>query len=386
MDKEKNLSPETKNAQALHHIDAMTGALSPAIHPSSTFVRDENYQLINERHSYGRAENPGFAVAEKVLAELEGASAALLFSSGTAAAMAVVQSLQPGDHMVAPRIMYWGLRNWLVKFCDNWGLGLDLFDAADTEALANTVIKNRTKLVWIETPCNPSWDIIDIAAAADIAHRAGARLAVDSTVATPVLTQPIKHGADIVVHSATKYLNGHCDIVAGAVITAKEDEYWERVCELRTDGGAILGSFEAFLLQRGMRTLFLRVRKACESAMRLAEHFERHEAIEAVIYPGLPSHPGHELAKRQMHDGFGGMLCLQIKGGADAALNIARRCRVFTRATSFGGVESLIEHRSSIEGENSPVPKDWLRLSIGIESVDDLIADLEQALNQDEGK
>jgi len=380
MSYKQDLSPETLNAQALHHVDANTGAVSPGIHPSSTFVRDENYELINERHSYGRAENPGFEVAEKVLAKLEGGPAALLFSSGTAAAMAVVQSLRPGDRIVAPKIMYWGLRNWFVKYCDLWGLGLDLFDAADPDALAIIVKKGKTKLVWIETPCNPSWDIIDISSAADIAHQAGARLAVDSTVATPVLTQPIKHGADIVVHSATKYLNGHCDVVAGVVVTAREDEFWERVCELRTDNGAILGSLEAFLLQRGMRTLFLRIRKACESAMTIAKHFDGHAGVEAVIYPGLPSHPGHKLARQQMDGGFGGMLCLQVKGGAKAALRVVKRCKVFTRATSFGGVESLIEHRYSIEGEGSPVPKDWLRLSIGIEAVDDLIADLEQAL------
>jgi len=380
MVKDKNLSPETINAQALHHIDAMTGALSPAIHPSSTFVRDENYQLINTRHSYGRAENPGFLVAEKVLAELEGAPAALLFSSGTAAAMAVVQSLRPGDQIVAPKIMYWGLRNWLVKFCDTWGLGLDFFETADPDSLAHTVKKGKTKLVWIETPCNPTWDVIDIAAASEIAHGVGALLAVDSTVPTPVLTQPIKHGADIVIHSATKYLNGHCDIIAGAVVTAKEDEFWESVCELRTDAGAILGSFEAFLLQRGMRTLFLRIRKVSESALTLADHFEGHASVKAVSYPGLPSHPGHEIARRQMTGGFGGMLSIHVKGGAEGALNVVKRCKVFIRATSFGGVESLIEHRYSIEGERSPIPRDLIRMSIGIESVDDLIADLEQAL------
>jgi cystathionine gamma-synthase len=380
LNKAKNLSPETKNAQALGQIDAKTGGLTPAIHPSSTYVRDDDYQLIDARHSYGRDENPGYAVAEKVLAELEGAPAALLFSSGMAAAMAVVQSLKPGDHIVAPRIMYWGLRNWMVKFCDNWGLGLDLFDTADPDALANTVRKGKTTLVWIETPCNPSWDVIDIAATAEIAHGAGAWLAVDSTVATPVLTQPIKHGADIVMHSATKFLNGHCDVVAGALATAKEDELWERVCELRSEAGAILGSLEAWLLQRGMRTLFLRVRKACESALAIAEHFEGHANLEAVIYPGLPSHPGHDIARRQMDGGFSGMLTIQVKGGEEVALNVVKRCKVFTRATSFGGVESLIEHRYSIEGKNSPVPRDWIRLSIGIESVDDLIADLEQAL------
>ncbi len=380
MGNKSHLTPETISAQALHQIDSMTGGLSPAIHPSSTFVRDENYQLIDARHSYGRDENPGFAVAEKVLAELEGGSAALLFSSGMAAAMAIVQSLQPGDRIVAPKVMYWGLRNWLIKFCENWGLRLDLFDTADPDALAKTVDKGKTKLVWIETPCNPTWDVIDIAAAAEIAHGVGAWFAVDSTVPTPVLTQPIKHGADIVMHSATKYLNGHCDVIAGALVTAKEDELWERICQIRTEAGAILGSFEAWLLQRGMRTLFLRIRKACESAMVIAEHFEGHANLKAVMYPGLPNHPGHEIARRQMDGGFGGMLSIRMKGGADSALAVVKRCKVFTRATSLGGVESLIEHRYSIEGKRSPIPKDLVRISIGIESVDDLIADLEQAL------
>jgi len=380
MGNKSDLAPETKNAQALRQIDSMTGGLSPGIHPSTTYVRDENYQLIDARHSYGRDENPGFAVAEKVLADLEGGSAALLFSSGSAAAMAVVQSLQPGDRIVAPKIMYWGLRNWLIKFCDKWGLRLDLFDPADPDALARTVHKEKTKLVWIESPCNPTWDIIDIAEAADIAHGVDAWLVVDSTVTTPVLTQPIRHGADVVVHSATKYLNGHCDVVAGVVVTAREDEFWEHICQIRIQAGAILGSFEAWLLQRGMRTLFLRVQKACESALAIAEHFEGHARLKAVLYPGLPGHPGHEIARRQMDGGFGGMLSLRIKGDQDTALAIVTRCKVFTRATSLGGVESLIEHRYSIEGKQSPIPKDLVRLSIGIESVEDLIADLEQAL------
>lgn len=381
MTRKKNLSPETISAQALHHIDAATGAVGPVIHPSTTFARDENYELINDHHSYGRAENPGYLLTEEVLAELEGGPAALLFSSGTSAAMAVVQSLKPGDHIVAPKIMYWGLRNWLIKFCANWGLGLDLFDASNPGELAKTVIKGRTRLVWIESPCNPTWEVIDIAAAAEIAHGIGARLVVDSTASTPVLTRPIEYGADIVLHSATKYLNGHCDVVAGALVTAREDAFWDRVCELRTNAGAILGSFETWLLQRGMRTLFLRIRKASESALTLANHFEGYPGVEAVIYPGLPSHAGHEIARKQMDGGFGGMLSIQVKGGLENALNVVKKCKVFTRATSFGGVESLIEHRYSIEGESSPIPRDWLRLSIGIESVEDLIADLEQALS-----
>ncbi len=380
MPKKTELAPETISAQAMHQIDAATGGVNPALHLSSTFIRDEDYQLLVPGHSYGRDENPTYAVAETVLRELEGAAAALLFSSGMAAAAAVLQSLKPGNHIVAPTVMYWGLRNWMTRFCDDWGLGLDLFDSGDPDALANTVRKGETKLVWIETPCNPTWDVIDIAAAAEVAHGIGAVLAVDSTVATPVLTQPIKYGADIVMHSATKYLNGHSDIVAGALLTAKEDVLWERIRDLRAQAGAIPGSFEAWLLQRSMRTLFLRVRKASESAMTIAGHFEGHPKLRAVLYPGLPGHPGHEIARRQMDGGFGGMLSIRVRGGAEEALNVARRCKVFTRATSLGGVESLIEHRYSIEGQTSPIPKDLLRLSIGIEAVEDLITDLEQAL------
>ncbi len=376
----RKLAPETVNAQALRQIDSMTGGLTPAIFPSTTYVRDKNYQLIDSRHSYGRDENPGFAVAEQVLAELEGGVSALLFSSGMAAAMAIVQSLEPGDRVVAPKIMYWGLRKWLIRFCAQWGLGLDLFDPADSDALARTVAKGKTRLLWMESPCNPTWDVIDIAATAEVAQAVGATLVVDATVATPVLMQPIKQGADLVVHSATKYLNGHCDVIAGAVVAARQDGLWERIRDVRLQGGAIIGSFEAWLLQRGMRTLFLRVHKASESALAIARYFEGHQALKAVLYPGLPNHPGHQIAKRQMSGGFGGMLSLRVKGDAQKALDIVKRCRVFTRATSLGGVESLIEHRYSIEGENSPIPKDLLRLSIGIESVDDLIADLEQAL------
>lgn len=374
------LAPETLNAQALRQIDAQTGGLTPAIFPSTTYVRDGDYELIDPRHSYGRDENPGFVVAEKVLAELEGGAAGLLFSSGMSAAMAIVQSLNPGDQIVAPKIMYWGLRKWLIVFCEQWGLKLDLFDPTDPDSLARSVQRGATRLLWMESPCNPTWDVIDIALAADVARNAGATLVVDSTIPTPVLTQPIRHGADLVVHSATKYLNGHCDVVAGAVVTASEDDLWERIRQVRLQGGAIVGSFEAWLLQRGMRTLFLRVHKASESALAIARHFEGHPSLNAVLYPGLPTHPGHEIAKRQMHGGFGGMLSFRVRGGAERALAIVKRCRVFTRATSLGGVESLIEHRYSIEGANSPIPEDLLRLSIGIESVDDLIADLEQAL------
>lgn len=373
-------APETFVAQGLHYLDPLTGAVVPPISPSTTFARDEDYRLVSPSHSYARDENATFPLVEQMLARLEGGAAALLFGSGMAAAMAVVQALEPGDHIVAPKVMYWGLRNWLLRFSDRWGLEITLYDSTVTGDLEQAAIPGKTKLVWIETPCNPTWDVVDIAEAAAVAHQVGARLAVDSTVPTPVLTRPLEHGADIVMHSATKYLNGHGDVVAGALVTAREDGHWQRIQEVRAEGGAILGSFEAWLLQRGMRTLFLRVGKASATALQIARHFENHPRLERVLYPGLPSHPGHEIALRQMTGGFGGMLSLRVRGGEQAALKVARRCRTFIRATSLGGVESLIEHRYTIEGATSPIPKDLLRLSIGIESPADLIADLEQAL------
>ena len=374
-------APETWLAQGLHYVDPVTGAVVPPISPSTTFARDASYRLVSSSHSYARDENATFPLVEQMLARLEGGAAALLFSSGMAAAMAVIQSLEPGDHIVAPKVMYWGLRNWLVRFCDCWGLGISLYDSTLPGDLERAVQSGKTKLVWIETPCNPTWDVVDIAEAAAIAHNIGARLAVDSTVPTPVLTRPLEHGADIVMHSATKYLNGHGDVVAGALVTKREDEQWRHIEEIRAEGGAILGSFEAWLLQRGMRTLFLRVGKASAAALQIARYFENHPQLERVLYPGLPSHPGHEIARRQMAGGFGGMLSLRVKGGEEAALAVASRLKTFIRATSLGGVESLVEHRYSIEGPNSPIPKNLLRLSIGIESTDDLIADLEQALS-----
>jgi cystathionine gamma-synthase len=373
-------APETFVAQGLHFIDPAHGAIVPPIEPSTTFARDDEYRLLSDAHSYARDHNPSYRAAEQMLQRLEGGEASLLFASGMAAAAAVVQSLNPGDHIVAPKVMYWGLRSWLIGFCRQWGLELDLYDACDTGALARLLRPGKTRLVWIETPSNPTWDIIDIAHAARLAHEAGARLVVDSTVPTPVLTQPIALGADIVMHSATKYLNGHADVVAGALVTARTDDFWQRIHEVRAEAGALLGSFEAWLLQRGMRTLFIRVLKSSASALQIARHFEQHPAIEAVLYPGLPDHPGHAIAAAQMRGGFGGMLSLRIRGGAEAAIGVARRCRVFIRATSLGGVESLIEHRYSVEGPDSPIPPDLLRLSIGIESAADLIADLEQAL------
>jgi cystathionine gamma-synthase len=234
--------------------------------------------------------------------------------------------------------------------------------------------------VWIETPANPLWTVTDIAAAAEIAHDAGALLAVDSTAATPVLTRPIEHGADIVMHSATKYLNGHSDVIAGTLTAARDDDFWQRLVASRASGGAILGNMETYLLMRGMRTLFLRVERACRSAQLVASAMARHPRIAEVLYPGLPGHPGHVVAARQMKGGFGGMLSIRIKGGEAAAIATAARVELWKRATSLGGVESLVEHRASVEGPGTPVPGDLLRLSVGIEDPQDLIDDLDRAL------
>jgi cystathionine gamma-synthase len=259
-----------------------------------------------------------------------------------------------------------------------FGYRVDLVDFTDLAAV-RAAMKPDTRLVWIETPSNPLWGITDIAAVAGIAHAGGAALGIDSTAATPVFTRPLKLGADIVMHSATKYLNGHSDVIAGVLATAREDTLWTRIRQVRAHHGAILGPFEAWLLLRGLRTLDLRVRAQTESAALLATRLANHQSVSTVLYPGLPSHPGHQIALRQM-SGYGGMLSIRVKAGERAAIDAAARVQLWKRATSLGGVESLIEHRASIEGAGSPCPPDLLRLSVGLEDVDDLYDDLDRAL------
>ena len=370
--------PESITAQALGWIDEATRAITPPIHVSSTYIRDADNQYRNGR-IYMRDNNPAFDQAEAVVNALEGGHQTLLFASGMAAATAVYQALQPGDHVLAPQVMYWSLRNWLMNFARGWGLDVELIDMTSPDALKAALRPGQTKLVWIESPANPLWTVTDIAASAQLAHAAGALLAVDSTVPTPVLTQPIALGADLVMHAATKYLNGHSDLVAGTLTTRADNEHWQRVRKVRAQIGGTLGSFEAWLLLRGLRTLHLRVRAACASAQRIAEHFHGHARVAEVLYPGLPGCHGHEVAKRQMQGGFGGMLSIRARSEA-AAIATAAHTQLWKRATSLGGVESLIEHRASVEGAGTPAPPDLLRLSVGIEHVDDLIADLEQAL------
>jgi cystathionine gamma-synthase len=368
----------TLAAQGVATPQAPAGDVIPPIHVSTTYLRDEAYRFVGG-YNYTRIDSPAYAGPEALLAALEGGEAALLFGSGLAAATTVFMALKPGDHVVASEVMYYGLQQWLRLHAAAWGLEVEFVDTTRTEALAAALRPERTRLVWLETPSNPMWGVSDIAACADLAHRAGAKLAVDSTVGAAVVTHPIALGADIVMHSATKYLNGHSDVLAGALVTAVHDELWERIGFLRTHGGAVLGPIEAWLLLRGMRTLPLRVERACRSAQAIAERFAADPRIEAVLYPGLPSHPGHAVAARQMKGGFGGMLSLRVKGGGEAALATAARVRLWKRATSLGGVESLIEHRASIE-VGTTTPADLLRLSVGVEDAGDLIADLDQAL------
>ena len=376
---DKSLHPATLAAQALGWTDASTGAVVLPVHTATTFVRDPDNRYRRGR-SYGRADNPSYDQAEALIAALEGASAALLFASGQAAAASVFQALTPGDCALVPRNMYWAFRKWLLDFAAPWGLAVEFYENASIDDLALKARARRPRLIWIETPANPTWDITDIAAASAIAGEIGAIVAVDSTAATPMLTRPLDLGANLVMHSATKYLNGHSDVIAGALATTRDDELWQRIRYIRGGGGAVLGPVEAWLLLRGMRTLHLRVAAACTNALAIASRFHGHPKLSHVLYPGLPSHPGHAVAVRQMHGGFGGMMSLRLKDGEAAAKSFAAKLAVFKRATSLGSVESLAEHRASVEGPGTQCPADLVRLSIGVEHVDDLIADIGNAL------
>ena len=379
MSNNQHWSKRTRLAQALGQMDEATRGLVPPIHVTTTFERDAD-NAYSSGNIYGRPDNETVRLAQSIICELEGGADALLLGSGMSAALAVFHALAPGDHVVAPKVMYWSLRNWLATEAVHWGLDISFVDAADVSAVEAAMRPGKTKLVWLETPSNPLWEVCDIAAIGEIAHQNGARLCVDSTCATPLLTQPLALGADIVMHAATKYLNGHSDVIAGALVCAKQDEFWTRITRVRREHGMILGPFEAYLLVRGLRTLDLRVKAACANALELAIRLEQHAHVEQVLYPGLASHPQHALAQRQMQGGFGGMLSLRVKGGEATAIAVAARVKLWKRATSLGGVESLIEHRASIEGAGSPCPPDLLRLSCGVEDVEDLYRDLDGAL------
>ncbi|MEX1038864.1 MAG: PLP-dependent aspartate aminotransferase family protein [Acidimicrobiia bacterium] len=370
-------SVEADVVQGGHSLDP-SGGVVPPIQPSTTFARDNNYELASG-YVYSREGAPNQRAVEEAAARLDSGADARVFASGLAAFNALVETVPNGGVVVAPEVMYHGGQLWLRRLDESKRIDLTLFDQSRPGDMKEAIERTSPDLVWIETPVNPTWDVIDIRAAAQAAHGVGSLLAVDSTVA-PLTTRPIELGADYAFHSATKFYNGHADLLGGILVTATKDERWDEITWIRTHTGAVMGAFEAWLLLRGMKTLYLRVDRASASAMAIARHLEEHTSIEAVLYPGLESHPGHGVAKAQMDRGYGAMLSLLVNGGFDAAHRVATSTEVFIPATSLGGVESLIEHRTVLEPPESVVPDNLLRLSVGIEPVDELIADLEQAL------
>jgi cystathionine gamma-synthase len=366
-----------------------------AVHSGETLSTYENEPITPpivlgtnfERHgdgeykrgwSYTRAANPNRSAWESTLAALEGGRAAAAFSSGSAATTALFQALQPGDHVIATAGFY-GTTKILKQLLGPWGLQTTLLETGDVDAV-RAAFTAKTRILLVETPSNPMMRVSDIAALAEIAQARGARLVCDNTVATPVLQRCLELGADLALHSTTKYLGGHSDVAGGALVARQEDEYFARIREWQTAGGAIPSPFDCWLLQRGVKTLALRVRQQSASALKLAERLARHRNVEQCLYAGLPAHPGHAVAARQMRGGSGGLLSFLVRGGQKEALTVTAKCRLIRRATSLGGVETTIDHRASVEPPGFGTPENLLRLSVGIEHVDDLIADLEQAL------
>lgn len=378
---------ETMAVHAGRQPDPASGAVTPNITPSTTFERAEDGSYPRG-HVYTRDSNPTRAALETALAALEGAGdtqacRGLAFASGQAATSAVLHTLAAGDHVILPDDLYHGTRHLAGGLLARWGLRADFVDMRDPANVA-AALRPETRLVWVETPSNPLLKVADIAAIAGIAHSAGARCAVDNTWATPVLQRPFAHGADIVMHSTTKYIGGHSDVLGGALIVrADDDALYARLREAQLLAGGVPSPFDCWLLLRSLATLPLRVRAQSASAAQIAAYLAAHPAVECVHYPGLATHPGHAVAAQQMNaggSGYGGMLSVQVRGGQADALAVAARVRLFTRATSLGAVESLIEHRASIEGPGSATPPNLLRVSVGLEHVEDLLADLSGAL------
>ncbi|MDO6521834.1 PLP-dependent aspartate aminotransferase family protein [Shimia thalassica] len=377
----KDMKPATLAAQAGGVIDVQSGGVVPPIQPSTTFARDRDYEPLNADNIYARDNNDVARQAEAVLAQLEGGTEALLFPSGMAAIAALFRTVPNGGRVVVQSGIYWGTTKWIRDFCERRQIEMTEVEASDIAQLQEACAQAPAQIVWIETPSNPWLRIVDVEAAAEAAHQTGALLVVDSTAATPILSKPFALGADIVMHSTTKAINGHSDVLSGVLVAKETGPVWDEISTDRASAGAVLGPFEAWLLLRGMRTLPLRVNQMCSNAMKVAAFLYDHPQVEDVLYPGLPSHAGHDLACKQMKGGFGFLMSFLVKGGREEALKVAGRLNLFHRATSLGGVESLVEHRYTIE-PHTGIPENLLRISIGIEDADDLIADLAQALGQ----
>ena len=376
---QKTLRFETLAVHAGHGVDQATGAVTPPIHLSTTFERaaDGSYP---HGWIYARNHNPNRDGLEAALAALEGGAACAAFASGLAAVTAVLHGLAPGDHVVAPSDIYHGTANVLKHLFAKWRVDATFVDMTSADVVAQA-LRSQTRLVWIETPSNPLLRCVDIEATAALAHRAGARAVCDNTFASPALQSPLALSCDLAVHATTKYLGGRSDVMGGAVVARVDDAAFADVRTAQLYGGAIPSPFDCWLVMRSLPTLPARMRAHCANARRVAEFLQSHPQVEAVHYPGLETSPFHALARRQMRD-FGGMLSFEVKGGMDAAMAVAAAVEIFTRATSLGGVESLIEHRASIEGPESKTPQGLLRVSIGLEHPDDLIDDLAQALTR----
>jgi cystathionine gamma-synthase len=368
---------ETIAVHAGHSPDPTTGAVTPPIHLSTTFERETDGQYRGGL-IYSRYATPNRTALEECLARLEGGAGAACFASGSAATAALLQALAAGAHIIVPDDAYFGTTKLARDIFGPWKLEVTSTDMTDA-ACVERAMRPATRVVWVETPSNPLLRVVDIARIAEIAHSRSALCVVDNTWASPVLQQPLALGADVAMHSMTKYLGGHSDVLAGALVWRANGEAAERLRTIQTSMGAVPSPFECWLTMRGVRTLPWRMRAHTSNAMALARYLTNHARIEAVHYPGLPDHPGHEIAKRQM-DGFGGMMSIQVRGGRDAAMSLAAKLRIVTRATSLGGTESLIEHRASVEGPGTRAPENLLRLSVGLEHVDDLIEDFDQAL------
>jgi cystathionine gamma-synthase len=352
-------------------------SLAPPIDLSTTFERDAHGDYSGG-FIYSRDDNPNRRALEHALADLEGGVEAAAFASGSAAAMTVFQALRPGDHVVAAHDSYYSIRQMLDEVFVPWGLAVTYADCSDLAALA-AALRPSTRLVFVETPSNPMMRVTDIGAAAKLAHAAGAQLVCDNTLPTPVLQRPLEHGADLVMHATTKYLAGNHDAMGGALVSARDDEPWQRIRRQQKLGGAIPSPFGSWLTLRGVTSLVPRVLRHHESALAIARFLAEHEAVREVLCPDLPSDPGHEIAARQS-TGSGGLFSVRLRAGREKALRVASGLRLFHNATSFGGPESLVEHRASVEGPATRTPDDLLRLAIGLEDADDLIADLDQAL------
>lgn len=370
---------ETRAVHAGRHIDPATGAVTAPICLSTTFERSPEGEYPRG-YVYSRDNNPNRRALEECLADLEGGSQALSFSSGLAVATAVVQGLEAGSHILAPDDVYWGFRKVVGGVFERWPVEASYVDMTDIEAV-KAAMRPNTRLIWVETPSNPLMKVTDLAAIAQVAQAAPSRVMTvcDGTFATPVLQRPLELGIDLVAHSTTKYIGGHSDVIGGALITGQANDLFERARMSQKYGGSVPSPFDCWLTLRGLDTFPYRVRAQSENGMKVAQFLEAHPAVEKVHYPGLASHAGHAVAARQM-SAFGGMLSFQVHGGRETAMGVVARCQLFIRATSLGGGHSLVEHRASIEGPQSKTPQNLIRLSIGLEHVDDLTADLGQAL------